>query len=95
MFIAVKNKEIVYITTNASTLPDNPNKNINIKGVSKKVRTLDSQRENISNFVSGNHRTYPGLVPYNLTARAENKSQKVKSLTGPLFRCPHNRLTAL
>lgn len=82
MFIVVKNKEIVYITTNASTLPDNSTKNIDIHGVLKKVRTLDSQRENISNFKSGNHKSYPGLIPYNVEKGSENKAQKVKSLQG-------------
>ncbi len=82
MFIVVKNKEVAYITANGSTLPDNPSKGINIKGVRKTVRTLDSQRENISYYRSGNHKSYPGLIPYNVVAQAENSSQKVKSLQG-------------
>ena len=82
MFIVVKNKKVEYITANASTLPDNPSKGIRINGVMKTVRTLDSQRENISHYISGNHKTYPGLIPFNRVARVENKSQKVKSLQG-------------
>lgn len=82
MYIVVKNKAITHITTNGSTLPDNPNKNINIYGSSRKVRTLDSERENVSNFVSGNHRNYPGMTPYNEIINRENKAQKVKSLQG-------------
>lgn len=82
MYIVVKNKEIVYITTNGSTLPDNPSKTIRVNGVYKNVRTLDSQRENISNYISGNHKNYPGMRPYNLLASRENTRQNVKSLQG-------------
>ena len=82
MFIVVKNKEVAYITANGSTLPDNPSNKIKIGGTLRNVRTLDSQRENISNFRSGNHTGYPGLISYNPATGLDNNAQKVKSLEG-------------